>query len=196
MEMQKKYSNWIEKYRKMNKISNKCRDVTEKMVAEFPELTRKRGIIHLLNTEENETRPHWWCVDPDGEIIDPTASQYPFVLEYEEWDENHGEPTGKCLCCGNFVSDFNTFCNDACETEYRIYQEEEMQKEESIQSTGKCLNCGDPVYGSDNFCNDSCEIKLLTNLEYEEALECCNEIIKINPQDDDAWNNKGDALNK
>lgn len=45
-------------------------------------------------------RDHWWLVDPENHIIDPTASQFPALVSYHAW--NSGDPvrTGRCMECG------------------------------------------------------------------------------------------------
>lgn len=41
------------------------------MVEAFPELKRVRGHYHCPWL--SKAQPHWWCVDPDGNIVDPTV---------------------------------------------------------------------------------------------------------------------------
>ena len=64
----------------------RCAEATLAMAAVFPELTRVRG--HYLCWVWGE-REHWWLVEPNGEIVDPTADQFPSKGGgvYVPWDE-------------------------------------------------------------------------------------------------------------
>ena len=119
------YDLWIlDNYPDGNSAYLKCAEATEKMVATFPELKRVRG---LASVEEHHgfppTRtPHWWCVSPDGTIVDPTEHQYPTkILSYEEADETRGPPTGKCPNCGGLCYEGSYLCSDKCDKEYLAY---------------------------------------------------------------------------
>lgn len=92
------YQDWIEKhYPTPESARLRCVEATMKMLFEFPELRRVRGYALIgLNF-----RAHWWCVAPDGTIVDPTMhqwksppSQYDAILDGAE------EPHGKCYECG------------------------------------------------------------------------------------------------
>lgn len=102
----------------------KCAEATLAMSLEFPELLRVRG---LASVEEPyglpPTRtPHWWLETFDGEVIDPTAHQYPTrVLQYEAVDEERGGPTGKCPNCGGLCYNQEYCCTDRCFREYLAY---------------------------------------------------------------------------
>jgi hypothetical protein len=97
-----------------------CREVTERMAAAFPELARVRGHYYCLIWGERE---HWWLTTPAGEIVDPTAAQFPSKGhgEYVPWIEGTPEPTGLCPQCGEYVYDGNTCCSDACSRAYAAY---------------------------------------------------------------------------
>jgi hypothetical protein len=90
------------------------------MVAMFPELRRVRGHVH---TAAGGRHPHWWCVTPAGEIIDPTVTQFvDAVLDYEPHDDSTPEPVGKCLNCGDYVhAPRSSGCSDECERELERY---------------------------------------------------------------------------
>lgn len=98
----------------------RCAAVTLAMQAAFPELRRVRGHYYCMIWGE---RQHWWLVTPAGEIVDPTARQFPSGGSgvYEPWPEGAAEPTGKCPNCGEFVYDRGTVCSDACAGEYAAY---------------------------------------------------------------------------
>lgn len=57
------------------KFRGKCKEFCEQAVSEDPSLTIVRGhyFCPLWNTDE----PHWWCVQKDGTIYDPTRLQFP-----------------------------------------------------------------------------------------------------------------------
>jgi len=112
------YDTWIK-----NNIKDsygRCSEITEQMVKVFPELVRVRGHYYCPYWGE---RQHWWLVTQNGEIIDPTATQFPSkgMGHYEQWDESKPEPTGICPNCGEFAYDGNTCCSDACGQAYVAY---------------------------------------------------------------------------
>lgn len=53
----------------------KCKEMSEAACAADPSLALVRGHYYcpMWNVEE----PHWWCIKPDGTIVDPTARQFP-----------------------------------------------------------------------------------------------------------------------
>ncbi len=113
------YANWIKA--NVKEAYGKCAEVTLEMQAAFPDqLERVRGQYHCLIWGE---RDHWWLIDIEtGEVVDPTASQFPSKGgEYVEWDESQPEPRGKCPNCGgkNFTRDY--LCSDKCAKEYVAY---------------------------------------------------------------------------
>lgn len=98
----------------------RCQDAAAAMAAQFPELTLTRG--HYYCTSWGE-RQHWWCVGPSGEIVDPTAIQFPSAGQgvYVPWVEGEKEPTGRCPNCGGYVYDGGTVCSDECARSYEAY---------------------------------------------------------------------------
>jgi hypothetical protein len=118
--MSPQYQSWISEHYPDASGYGKCHEATEELVAAFPELRRVRG-FYLCGVWGQ--REHWWCVAPDGSIVDPTAGQFPskgFGV-YSELDPDEPEPTGKCLDCGEYVYDGNTFCDTTCEARTRAY---------------------------------------------------------------------------
>lgn len=117
--MDQKYQDWIHKHYPDGGASM-CNGATADMVKEFPELTRVRGYYGCPRWGRSA---HWWCKTATGEIVDPTAGQFVPGGEYEEFDESkaHLLPTGKCMDCGEYVYNNNTFCNDDCERATRRY---------------------------------------------------------------------------
>ena len=101
MAITKAYSKWIEaRYPTPESAHLACVQATLDMVACFPELTRVKGHVY---TSEGYYRPHWWCLDPEGNIIDPTGHQFGPGGPVK-YDEHEGEePHGKCLDCGNLL---------------------------------------------------------------------------------------------
>lgn len=53
----------------------KCKEMSEAAVLADPTLRLVRG--HYYCPLWNRDEPHWWCVKPDGTIVDPTARQFP-----------------------------------------------------------------------------------------------------------------------
>lgn len=128
-----KYEKWIGKHSSdIFKVLGRCQSICTKMVAEFPELRITNGFVKLDGVEEQQT--HWWCVDPDNNIVDPTAFQYVWnntpILQYIEIDDDHPArkyPRRKCMNCGKYFFDgpghkeYYPCCDKKCLEEYTIY---------------------------------------------------------------------------
>ena len=112
------YKLWIKE--NVSVAYGKCSKVTEMMVVEFPELKRVRGYYHCPIWGKRE---HWWLVDTEGEIVDPTVSQFPSggFGEYEPWIEGSPEPTGMCPNCGEVCYNGDGVCSEKCHQEYMAY---------------------------------------------------------------------------
>ena len=56
------------------KYRGKCKEYAEELVRKDPTLQLVRGhyICPIWGAQA-----HWWCVDLDGKIVDPTARQFP-----------------------------------------------------------------------------------------------------------------------
>ncbi len=68
-----------------SKYRGKCQQMSEAAAAADPTLRVVRG--HYLCPIWGE-QEHWWCVKPDGTVVDPTSAQFPSrgLGEYREWD--------------------------------------------------------------------------------------------------------------
>jgi hypothetical protein len=123
------YSEWIAAYLKRNNdfVRGKCKEACEEMVKAFPELRIAAGFAHVTWGRDQ----HFWCVAPDGTIVDPTKSQFQFgvVLNYEELDLNDPAtqdrvPIGKCCNCGEetYNSSLSSeICSQRCHDSYVAY---------------------------------------------------------------------------
>lgn len=124
------YQEWIESYvaRQPNGfVRGKCKEACEEMVKAFPELRLAAGFAHVTWGEDQ----HWWCVAPDGTVVDPTKSQFQLgvVLEYEEMDLKDPKtrlriPIGKCPNCGDLIYPggySESICSERCEKDYVRY---------------------------------------------------------------------------
>ena len=118
----KRYLDWIESYvsRQPGRfLRGQCKEATAEMVAAFPELRQAAGFTRSSYGREQ----HWWCVTPDGTVVDPTVEQYAGgVWEYLELDLDDPEtrrvvPTGVCQNCGGDVYEHKMFCSEGCERE-------------------------------------------------------------------------------
>lgn len=98
------------------KYRGTCKEACEALVSERPELRIVRGHYFCASWCSNE--PHWWCVDPHGNIVDPTKLQFPCAglgtyTEFDGWCE--------CAQCGKefleehgrFASNY-AFCSAKC----------------------------------------------------------------------------------
>ena len=92
---------WIEKYVAEQKgfVLGRCMEATAKMREAFPELKEVRG--HVYTTWGK--RSHVWLIDADGTIVDPTASQFRFIFQYEPWKPGDEVRVGKCMNCGSEI---------------------------------------------------------------------------------------------
>lgn len=88
-----KYVLWIAK-EVQGEVAGLCETWTMRMATAFPELTRVWGIV--LRTDMPPSKSvdhlsgHWWLFTPDGEIVDPTAKQFPWPFFYLPYDKVHG----------------------------------------------------------------------------------------------------------
>lgn len=124
------YIAWIDGYLKRSLGGDgygECRTATELMVKEFPELKRVAGHVYTLGWGK---RSHFWCVTPDGSIVDPTARQFPGLLGYEPWKPGDEVCVGKCMNCGceiwrkvQSLEDVKRecICGRECETSFESY---------------------------------------------------------------------------
>jgi hypothetical protein len=118
--MDKRYQEWIQANVEGDGFGD-CREVTERMAAQFPELRRVRGFYEDWLWGDRE---HWWLVAPDGSIVDPTAEQFPTKgrASYREWKEGAKEPVGMCPNCGGYIfEDHGGVCSDLCGKQYAAY---------------------------------------------------------------------------
>ena len=113
-----KYTVWIAA--NVSQAYGACAEMTLKMKEAFPELTRVRGHYYCLVWGE---RAHWWLATPEGQIVDPTATQFPSrgIGVYAPWEEGAEEPTGQCPNCGDLCYGGRDLCSDACERSYLSY---------------------------------------------------------------------------
>ncbi len=119
--MKAEYQNWInEHYRSRTQAYGACAEATTKMQEAFPELIRVRGQYLCWAWG---LRDHWWLVTAEGDIIDPTAAQFPSLGkgDYIPRDESQKEPTGMCPNCGGECYDNDYCCSDECGRSYVAY---------------------------------------------------------------------------
>jgi hypothetical protein len=118
------YTIWIANFVSKNRVLGTCKEACEQMVSAFPELRIARGHV---NDACWGKRGHFWCVTPDKRIVDPTKSQFPAPMSYDEWKPGDEVLSGKCLNCGKqlwaAVADLDrpvprkNICNNDCERE-------------------------------------------------------------------------------
>lgn len=72
---------------------------SKKFQEKYPELKIQRGFY--------SGREHWWCVEPDGTIVDPTFLQFgqiPDSKKYKVLNPDTDEiQLGRCLNCGEYI---------------------------------------------------------------------------------------------
>jgi hypothetical protein len=83
----------------------------------FPELKEKNGVVFSFQNADNlsgvhpKEYAHRWLATEDGEIVDPTVSQYCLLgdLQYREIDGSKG--VWRCRGCGDWqTGPDNYFC--------------------------------------------------------------------------------------
>jgi len=122
--MKPEYKVWIAQNVKDNGYGQ-CDQITQEMQKAFPHLQRARGFYYCFLWGQ---RTHWWLVDTDDTIVDPTAAQFPSKGKgvYEEIsDEEISDrvPVGVCANCGGprYAKDDGTVCSEECGIEYIAY---------------------------------------------------------------------------
>lgn len=94
-----------------------CHYYSYRMRDAFPELRLVAGrYVH-----PQAVATHWWLETPDGEVVDPTASQFPSGGTYYEHIPSDDDPTGKCPNCGEYCYHGEQTCCKQCYTEYVQY---------------------------------------------------------------------------
>lgn len=119
--MKTEYAEWIAREVPDHAAAyGNCAEVTARMVEAFPDLRRVSGFYHCWAWGR---RQHFWCVTNVGEVVDPTARQFPSAGagDYQEVTNPSEVPTGVCMDCGADVYEGATFCDDECERRTRAY---------------------------------------------------------------------------
>lgn len=112
--MKPEYKEWIDnRIKTYADAYGYCDKIVSEMILAFPELRRAYG-----RTFDGLWGPRWhaWCVTPDGEIVDPTVSQFPDHLGgYKEIAETQ-LPVGVCANCGEEYYTYydGTVCDESC----------------------------------------------------------------------------------
>lgn len=105
------YDEWI-----LENVDNPfgtCREWSWAMAAFFPELRLAKGRYVQW---DGRRFCHWWCVGPDGTIVDPTRAQFN-PGDYIEITEEKDVPTGACMNCGEECFEGHQTCCDDCSDE-------------------------------------------------------------------------------
>lgn len=116
------YGEWITDYvSKQRVIRGACGRAVNEMVEAFPELKCVAGwAVFAWGRSE-----HFWCVAPDGSIVDPTVSQFSGkLLRYQEFQAGDEVRVGRCMNCGDGIyarverlddrSDARSVCSPEC----------------------------------------------------------------------------------
>lgn len=99
----------------------KCKEMCDEWLLKYPELKLTRGYYMCPMWGKQE---HWWLVDDEGGIIDPSVKQFPtggVGAEYIEYDGTlECENCGKTFMEGDKDSDFMgryPVCSSRCALE-------------------------------------------------------------------------------
>lgn len=82
-----------------------CKELAEAAASADPSLQIVRG-FYLCPLWGKQA--HWWCVRPNGEIVDPSVRQFPTAgvgAEYVEFDGNI-----ECEFCQKLVPESDAYC--------------------------------------------------------------------------------------
>jgi hypothetical protein len=97
------------------KYRGKCKEMAEEACLQDPSLAIVRGHYDCWMWGK---QPHWWCVKPDGTVVDPSAKQFPSkgAGEYIEFDG-----MVECAECGKQMHEHEAktesryaFCSTRC----------------------------------------------------------------------------------
>lgn len=131
--MDPRYAAWIAE-NCQGVVAGFCHSRSEAMRKAFPELILCKG---YYSSPADGSRQHWWLRTPEGEIVDPTASQFMMGDQgsYEEYSlELHGPlPIGKCMNCGAEVyasenPPASCMCSKECAESFEGYMNGEIRK--------------------------------------------------------------------
>ena len=128
-----KHKSWIEKhYPTYESAYGKCQEAVLMMWKDFPELTQVRGVYLCPQWGQRE---HWWLMDANGGIVDPTVVQFPsrgrarYVAETDFKTEGIRVVRGRCPDCGSdLYKSGQSFCGEECERSYKAYVEGAAQE--------------------------------------------------------------------
>lgn len=104
MSDKQKYYDWIANWLCTQKsVWGFCKQGAQEMQKQFLELTVVPGWVSTIAGD----RDHWWCETADGEIIDPTASQFKEmrigIFRYRKFQPGDKVRVGKCMNCGTEI---------------------------------------------------------------------------------------------
>jgi hypothetical protein len=98
------------------KYRGKCKEMSEALCATDSTLRLVRGYYHCPIWGP---QPHWWVVNASGEILDPSAAQFPtkgLGADYEEFDGMIS-----CEYCGRsvleedaYMVEHHAYCSNSC----------------------------------------------------------------------------------
>ena len=101
--MKKEYADWIEGYLASHPhgVVGMCAYASNLMMATFPELQLHGGFVKTpLGVDL-----HYWLTSPEGEIVDPTESQFG-KLQPEDYEDGHSiDPLTLLLARGIVIGD-------------------------------------------------------------------------------------------
>ena len=95
--MNPEYQTWIDAYlARVGDPRGTCKVACREMLVRFPELKRVPGHVYCTSGKHG----HVWLETKSGDIIDPTASQFPEIFRYEPWKPGDEICVGFCISCG------------------------------------------------------------------------------------------------
>lgn len=115
--MKHNYRDWIDlNVPNFKSAYGKCNKLCREMQEVFPELDLVKGWYKDPIWGDRE---HWWLLDDSGEVVDPTAKQFPTkgLFAYKRVKPGDPKPLGKCMICGAYCYDSEVACSPEHERE-------------------------------------------------------------------------------
>lgn len=129
------YQHWNPPPKPSDLARAQCHPFSTKLVAAFPHLKLERGFYVVKDRwgDEAETE-HWWAVDEDGTIVDPSKMQFHDQGgRYSPYEAREFKALkGRCPNCGGDIYEGDDdghggVCSEECADSYRAYIELETR---------------------------------------------------------------------
>lgn len=126
------YAHWKTPPKPSTVARAQCLQFSERLQKKFPHLKLEKGWYVTTDGEDDYPTEHWWTVDVDGTIVDPSKIQFHDQNgRYSPYDDHEFKAMiGRCPNCGNDIYEgegSGGLCSDECESSYAAYIEHEVK---------------------------------------------------------------------